>query len=457
MTRRPWSAALREAPKRSLHSWVQPAIAPRFLERLVRGPARPEAHVPLDRGDAREVCGQLAPLQETALLREVREALEPRDEDVGVGQAAHELGGACGLQQELLPVGFHVGLRGRSQRLEVALVHEGASQAPQRRAIAPGAYALEGYLLVEGFEQHVVAPGEALGQPLLPGLGEHDVGFRLVRHAEAGHHPALERPLLKDGRTESVDRGDLGSLQHLEGGRAAIALAGGHASIGTRPLEALAQAQLHGGGRVLGEGDGRDLVEACVAAADEPLDAVHKEGRLARARPRLQHQARGVVGPRPLPRLFVLRPEAPAHSQSRRRRARFRFGSAVFLERRRSMRPFGPHAALKSQKSQDVGSCAKIPLPHDAQHLLEELPEVVARDACEVEGDLPAAVHVVEEGLGDALAGEEALRGQDVEGDLELLSSTEDAAVVARGLAGLVVPQEEGAVGPLVDAVDLAR
>ena len=48
-----------------------------------------------------------------------------------------------------------------------------------------------------------------------------------------------------------------------------------------------------------------------------------------------------------------------------------------------------------------------------------------------IHADLPAAVHVVEEGLHHRRLREHARGGQDVERDLELLAAAEEPAVVA--------------------------
>ena len=114
---------------------------------------------------------------------------------------------ACGVE----------GVRG-GEGLEVPLLEEHPRQAPQRRALSPAAQPLEGNPAVERLDQDVVPVGEALAQPLLPGLGEEQVGLRLVRHAEAGDHPALEGPLLEDRGAQGVDGADAGALEDLEGG-----------------------------------------------------------------------------------------------------------------------------------------------------------------------------------------------------------------------------------------------
>ena len=186
--------------------------------------------------------------------------------------------------------------------------------------------------MVERVEQDVVADGEALVQPLLPGLGEEEVGLGLVGDAEAGEHPALERPLLEDGRAEGVDGRDLGARSSMSRAAARAApLRPGPSGVGARALQPLPQAQLHGGGRVLGEGHGRDLVEPGVPDADEALDAVHEQGGLARARARLEHEARAVVAARALARVLVVDGRKRVISQvlaGRRARLRWRIGAA---------------------------------------------------------------------------------------------------------------------------------
>ena len=214
------------------------------------------------------------------------------------------------------PLGIE-GVLGR-ERLEVALVDQLAREPAQRRALAP-AVALERDAAVEGAREHVVAAGEPLAQPLLPGVHEERVGLGLVDHPEAGQHGALERPLLQDLGAERVDRRDARALEHVERGAHAGALLRRQLRLRAGALQPLAQPQLHGGGRVLGEGDGRDLVEPGRARAHQRLDAVHEQRRLAGAGARLEHQARGVVAAGARARLLVGRAE-DAHPMSRSRR-----------------------------------------------------------------------------------------------------------------------------------------
>jgi len=92
-----------------------------------------------------------------------------------------------------------------------------------------------------------------------------------------------------------VDGRDLRLLEHVERGGDPASLQDTHVGVGLGALEALAQAQFHGGGRVLGEGDGRDLLERRHAPAQQRFDAVDEQGGLAGARAGRQHQARGVI------------------------------------------------------------------------------------------------------------------------------------------------------------------
>src|SRR5262249_4124111 len=73
-----------------------------------------------------------------------------------------------------------------------------------------------------------------------------------------------------------------------------------------------------------------------------------------------------------------------------------------------------------------------------------------------IERNLPRRVHVVEERLDHGLIREEAVGGEDVERDLELLPAAEDTAVVPRRLPSLVVAEDEAAVLLAVDTVELA-
>ena len=89
---------------------------------------------------------------------------------------------------------------------------------------------------------------------------------------------------------------------------------------------------------------------------------------------------------------------------------------------------------VKSQKSQALGSCRKSPARDEAStRSRSSARKALPRHALGIEGHLPAAVDVVEEGLDHRLAREELRRGQDVEGDLELPAAAEEAAVVLRG------------------------
>src|SRR6185503_10560847 len=88
-----------------------------------------------------------------------------------------------------------------------------------------------------------------------------------------------------------------------------------------------------------------------------------------------------------------------------------------------------------------------------AQQLLELAPV----DPVGVEADLAPAVDEVEERLHHRLAREDLGRGEDVERDLQLPAAPEEPALVPGGAAGLVVAQDEGSVGPAIDAVDPPR
>ena len=124
-----------------------------------------------------------------------------------------------------------------------------------------------------------------------------------------------------------MDGRDLGALEHLEGPGAAMALRLGARGVGPHPLQALPEPELESGGRVFGEGDGGDLLETGMAARDEPLHAVHEQGGLARARSRLEHQARAVVAAGSLASLLVDGAEGGGHRMALRSRARRRFRS----------------------------------------------------------------------------------------------------------------------------------
>ncbi len=299
-------------------------------------------------------------LAEARLLREGHQLLEARRQQVPGGHQGGELPYPGRLQEQLLPPGSRIDLRLRGQGLQVPLVEKGARQAPQGAALVVGTQALERDAAVESVHQRRVARHQALGQPGLPGLGEEKVRLRLIGYAEAGKEAAVQRTLLEEGVTEGVDGGDGSPLQHIQrlrrprpGGRGEVA----HA----RPLQPLPQPQLHGGGRVLGEGDGRDLGQEGRARAHQRLHAVHEEGGLARARPRLHHQAGGEITPGARAGFVVDGPEA--HPMSLRRRMRMSWGSLPLIWRRRSRSGRGPQTAVKSHQGHALGSWMKRPWP----------------------------------------------------------------------------------------------
>ena len=309
---------------------------------------------------------------------------------------------------------------------------------------SPQALALERDAAVEGVEEHVVAAHQPLAEPLLPGLGEEGVRLRLVGHAEAGEDAALERPLLEDLGAQRVDGRDARPLEHVEGGRHPVALApGARASARARSSRSRRRSFM-----VVAAFSVK--VTAAIsssrarAGAHDRLDAVHEQRRLAGAGPRLEHEARGVVAPRALAassstgrKPLTRRPAAAGYSCSARSRT-------LIAWRRRcrsGLRPAhrGEVAAVAGGRllHEDARATRGPRAGGEASRNSGALRDVGA------EGHLAAAVHVVEEGVDHALAGEELRRGEHVERDLQLLAAAEDAAVVLRGAAGLVVAQDE--------------
>ena len=286
---------------------------------------------------------ELVAFEEPRLLGHGHELLEAEPELVALAHAGDELPGPRGLGEELLPPGAGVDLRGIDEGLEVALVEEHAGQAAQRPPVPERVVGLEGDAAVEGLEEHRVAVREALGQPLLPRRGEEDLHLAVVRHPEAGEHPALERALLEHRGAQGVDGGDGSALQDVESGGGPAPLHLGDGGVGPRPLQALPQAQLHRGRRVLGERHRRDLREEGRPRANERLDAVHEERRLARACARLHDEARGEVAAGALASLVVDGEEA--HQRFLAWSARCSSGSLILKRRRADRRPLGPQTA----------------------------------------------------------------------------------------------------------------
>ena len=165
---------------------------------------------------------------------------------------------------------------------------------------------------------------------VVPRLGEEQLGLRVVGGAEARHHAALQRPLAEDGRAQGMDGRDLRALDGLQRRRPrARRTSSLRRGIEARLLQPLAQPQLHGGGGVLGEGHGRDLVEAHRPRAQQRLDAVDEQRGLAGAGAGLDDEARAVVAARPLAGRFVDGKGPRAHPTSRMRSTRCTRGSLI--------------------------------------------------------------------------------------------------------------------------------
>ena len=283
--------------------------AARLLERLRGRPARLVAEVSGNDRQPAEMGHEHGALQAAALLREGHEDGETRSQRVAVLDAGEQRARLAGLGEQLRSPRFGVHRRIGHERLQVALLEQRPGQSAQRAALAPRPLSLERDAALERLEEDLVAAHEPLGQPFLPGPGEEQVGLGLVGDPEARHHAALEGPLAEDGGAERVEGGDLRALQNLQRLLGAIALDGPRPRVRAGPLQPLPQPELHGRGRVLGEGHGRDLVERHGPRADERLDAVYEERGLARSGARFQHEAGAVLAAGPLPVLVVHRTE----------------------------------------------------------------------------------------------------------------------------------------------------
>src|SRR5262245_37960817 len=335
-----------------------------LLERLL---ARPVALVAEDAPELKALDGEERVPERVALLglgfesdaAQDREAFGERIAGSGI---PCELEAAQGKRRDEVPA--RLGLRGalRHQGLEVALLQQAARETAERCALPPGGEALERDLGVQGLEQQLPAGArQAALQPGIPGFREQHVGLALVGHPEAGHHAALERALLQHGGAQRVDGRDRRALEHVEGGGDANALDLPDLRGRPRPLEALPEAQLHGGGGVLGEGHRGDLGEERTTRADEPLDSVHEQGRLAGAGAGLQDQARLEVAAGAPADLPIDRVEAPAHPISLSRSTRLTNGSSRLRPMRTWSSGLGPHTSVKSHSSQAEGSWTNRP------------------------------------------------------------------------------------------------
>ena len=239
---------------------------------------------------------------------ETRRAARPRASPVRT--AAASVPARARPRQQLVARRLGWKVPARRHRLEVALLESVRASPRSERALAPAARPRAG-CRGRGRQQHVVAADQPLAQPLLPGLGEERVRLRLVGHPEAGQDAALERPLLQDGGAQGVDGRDARALQDVERGRDAGALVAAAVCASARARSSRSRRRsFMRGGRVLGEGDRRDLVEARGPARTSASMRSTSSVVLPVPAPASQHQARGVVAPRPLARLLVDRAEA---------------------------------------------------------------------------------------------------------------------------------------------------
>ena len=108
---------------------------------------------------------------------------------------------------------------------------------------------------------------------------------------EIGVDARLHRPLSKQVRAEGVDGGDAGLLQPRHR-PLQIPDPGRIRGLPPGPVQRLSQTQLQLAGRLPGEGDGGDPVDAGPAARQDGHQAPDQLGGLARARRRLHQKAR---------------------------------------------------------------------------------------------------------------------------------------------------------------------
>ena len=443
-------------------SWTQPTRSRAPASASADGQCGEPKSCAASASAAAGAAASASPVRKPARLGERREL------DAGAPRARRPRRGLAQRARRARPAAMQLararrrgrGVSGATSGCQVALLDERAREAAQRRALAPAGDAISG----------ISASQRVSAAPSSPPAGAPPATRPRPRRRarppaprppsrKPGEHPALERPLLQDRPRRARGWSRPAPAPACRGRprpRAAL-VAGASSAPGPRPLQPLAQAQLQRGGRVLGEGDGRDLVETRVALAQQRLDAVDEQRRLAGAGARFQHEARA----------WSPRARARASSSSGRKPliplpqpqvgAERRIAQLVAAAQLRS-RPLRPADHREVAEAQALGSCTNTPGGDRASTASRSSarngsPAVTAR----VERDRPPAVHVVEEGVHHASPREELRGRQHVERDLQLPAAAEHLAVVARRAAGLVVAQHERAVRAPVDAVDRRR
>ena len=213
--------------------------------------------------DAREMVGIAAAVargeagERTGFIRKGGQRGEARGRRVAVGTAAAARVRGRPLQKLAAPGFGSMALRHQREQsrwsTSVRARPRSDRARPRRRRIPRDALVAR--------RQHGFVPGEQrVGHHSSQASRRADrTPSRRVRKPGTTPHST---PLAEDGRAQGMDGRDLRALDGLEGGARALPHLVGRAGIESRLLQALAEAQLHGGGGVLGEGHGRDLVEA---------------------------------------------------------------------------------------------------------------------------------------------------------------------------------------------------
>ena len=176
----------------------------------------------------------------------------------------------------------------------VAPFHEfpGGRAEPIQRRAEVGSLRDQGPL--EGPGQTRRRVGQPCFHPLPKGPPEEAGRLILREFPEIGVDAGLHRPLSKQVRAEGVDGGDAGLLQPRH---RPLQIPDLHRIRGLPPssVQSVPQTQLQFAGRLAGEGDGGDPVDACAAAGQDGHQAPDQLAGLARARRRL-HQKADVQG-----------------------------------------------------------------------------------------------------------------------------------------------------------------
>ena len=141
-----------------------------------------------------------------------------------------------------------------------------------------------------------VALGQLSVEPTAIGLLEPHVGLQVVQRLELGVEPGLDGALAQQVASERVDGLDAGAVEIQQGLLDARVLVLGKALVVERPLELEAHARGQLAGRLLGEGDDRQVVDRGGAAAKQGDDPRDQHGGLPGPRAGLDAQVGVEVG-----------------------------------------------------------------------------------------------------------------------------------------------------------------